>query len=56
MTKISYNERSWAIDLITEINLYTSKNNKTINRAGGETTINTGKRRFISRCSFVRGK
>ncbi len=47
MTKISYNERSWAIDLITEINLYTSKNNKTINRAGGETTINTGKRRLF---------
>ncbi|MFA6925259.1 MAG: N-6 DNA methylase [Bacteroidales bacterium] len=47
MTKISYNERSWAIDLITEINLYVSKNNKTINRAGGETTINTGVKRLF---------
>lgn len=47
MTKISYNERSWAIDLITEINLYVSKNDKTINRAGGETTINTGGKRLF---------
>lgn len=47
MTKISYNERSWAIDLITEINLYVSKNDKTINRAGGETTINTGEKRLF---------
>lgn len=47
MVKISYNERSWAIDLITEINLYTSKNNKTIDRAGGEATINTGKKRLF---------
>lgn len=47
MTKISYNERSWAIDLITEINLYVSKNDKTINRAGGETTINTGVKRLF---------
>lgn len=47
MAKITYNERSWAIDLITEINLYASKKNKTICRAGGETTINTGKRRLF---------
>ncbi|MBU1321255.1 MAG: N-6 DNA methylase [Nanoarchaeota archaeon] len=47
MTKISYNERSWAIDLITEINLYVSKNDKTIHRAGGETTINTGVKRLF---------
>ena len=47
MTKISYNERSWAIDLITEINLYVSKNDRTIHRAGGETTINTGKKRLF---------
>ena len=47
MTKITYNERSWAIDIITEINLFTSKNDKTIYRAGGETTINTGEKRLF---------
>lgn len=47
MTKISYNERSWAIDLITEINLFASNNNKTIHRAGGEKTINTGQKRLF---------
>lgn len=47
MTKVTYNERSWAIDLITEINLFTATNDKTINRAGGETTINTGKKRLF---------
>lgn len=47
MTKISYNERSWAIDLITEINLYVLKNNKTIDRAGGEMTINAGEKRLF---------
>ncbi len=46
-TKITYNERSWAIDLISEINLFTSKNDKTIYRAGGETTINTGTKRLF---------
>lgn len=47
MIKISYNERSWAIDIITEINIYASKNNKTIDRAGGETTINIGSKRLF---------
>lgn len=40
--RISYNERSWAIDLITEINLWTNQRNIFIKRAGGENTINTG--------------
>ena len=39
MAKTSYNERSWAIDLISEINAYSSAKNKTIDRAGGETTM-----------------
>ena len=47
MTKITYNERSWAIDIITQINLFTTNSDKTINRAGGETTINTGKKRLF---------
>lgn len=47
MAKISYNERSWAIDLISEINSYSLGIDKTINKAGGETTINTGKRRLF---------
>ncbi|EKD28231.1 MAG: Restriction endonuclease BseMII [uncultured bacterium] len=47
MAKTSYNERSWAIDLISEINAYSSAKNKTIDRAGGETTINTGKKRLF---------
>ncbi|KIM05292.1 MAG: hypothetical protein KU29_09940, partial [Sulfurovum sp. FS06-10] len=47
MSKTTYNERSWAIDIITEITLYSSKINKPIKRAGGETTINTGKKIFF---------
>ena len=47
MSKVTYNERSWAIDIITEITLYSSKLNKPIKRAGGETTINTGKKIFF---------
>jgi len=47
VSKVTYNERSWAIDIITEITLYSSKLNKPIKRAGGETTINTGKKIFF---------
>ncbi len=47
MSKITYNERSWAIDIISEIALFSSKVNKPIKRAGGESTINTGKKRFF---------
>jgi len=46
VNKVTYNERSWAIDIITEITLYSSKLNKPIKRAGGEITINTGKKTF----------
>jgi len=34
-----YNERSWAIDLITEINAYSSSRSRAIARAGGEHTL-----------------
>ena len=47
MSKITYNERSWAIDIISEIALFSSRVNKPIKRAGGESTINTGKKRFF---------
>lgn len=42
--KTTYNERSWAIDLISEINIYASKNKLTIKKAGGERTIKASKK------------
>ncbi len=47
MSKITYNERSWAIDIIAEISIYASRINKSIKRAGGESTINTGSKRYF---------
>ena len=47
VSKITYNERSWAIDIISEITLFASKTNKPIKRAGGESTINTGAKRYF---------
>lgn len=47
MSKVTYNERSWAIDIITEITLYSSSRSQIIKRAGGESTINTGKKRLF---------
>ena len=38
----SYNERAWAIDVITEINLYSSNKNRAIIRAGGEYSVAGG--------------
>lgn len=34
-----YNERSWAIDVISEINSYSASRNRAIARAGGEHTV-----------------
>jgi hypothetical protein len=39
--KVTYNERSWAIDLISEINNYLSLRDRKIKRAGGEMTVST---------------
>ncbi len=39
MPTINYNERSWAIDLISEINLWAYRKNTSIKRAGGENTV-----------------
>lgn len=36
---IRYNERSWAIDVITEINLLCSRSGRAVRRAGGESTL-----------------
>jgi type I restriction-modification system DNA methylase subunit len=37
--KNNYNERSWAIDVITQINLIVSQRKKVIRKAGGERTL-----------------
>jgi len=39
MVKTRYNERSWAIDLISEINTYIKSKDISIKRAGGERTL-----------------
>lgn len=43
MVKIVKNERSWAIDLITIINIFLQSKTLKIKKVGGESTINTGK-------------
>lgn len=42
-TVIRRNERSWAIELITKINEVANANDLVIKRAGGESTISTGR-------------
>lgn len=37
--KVGYNERSWAIEMITQINFIAENNDLLIKRAGGESTI-----------------
>ena len=44
---IRRNERSWAIELITKINQIARDNELAIKRAGGESTISTGKRKTM---------
>lgn len=39
MPSVNYNERSWAIDLITDANLWLDRRNIAIKRAGGENTL-----------------
>lgn len=43
-TIIRKNERSWAIDLISRINLIAKNNDLAIKKAGGETTISIDRR------------
>lgn len=42
-TVVRRNERSWAIDLISKINLIAKNNDLVIKKAGGENTISTGR-------------
>lgn len=44
---LTYNERSWAIDIISEINLLSASMNKPIKRAGGENTLKLQKGRMF---------
>ena len=39
MRNLNYNERSWVIDVISEINLFANSKNLTIKRAGGELSL-----------------
>jgi hypothetical protein len=43
MAKVTYNERSWAIDVISEITLYLSNKSWHFKSAGGESTISNEK-------------
>jgi hypothetical protein len=38
-----YNERAWAIDLISEINAYCTRQQRKIRRGGGERTLRGGR-------------
>lgn len=44
---LTYNERSWAIDLISKINNYTERKRKSIVRAGGELTLKEKNQRSL---------
>lgn len=39
MPEVTYNERSWAIDLITEINIFLREKKRKVRSAGGENTV-----------------
>jgi len=43
MAKVTYNERSWAIDIISEINLHLANKSWHFKSAGGESTISNEK-------------
>lgn len=47
MVRINYNERSWAIDVISEINLYLTNKSWHFKAAGGENTISYDKRNLF---------
>lgn len=42
-TIVRRNERSWAIDLISKINIIARDNDLVIKKAGGENTISAGR-------------
>ena len=43
MTKVNYNERAWAIDVISDINVHLETKSWHFKKAGGENTIKNGK-------------
>ena len=43
MAQVTYNERSWAIDVISEIRIYLENKSWYFKSAGGENTINNNK-------------
>ncbi|CAK7036928.1 N-6 DNA methylase [Tissierella sp.] len=47
MTRIVDNERSWAINIISEINIFLRNNSLMIKRAGGETTVSSSSIRMF---------
>lgn len=50
MPQINYNERSWAIDVISEINLYLANKSWHVKSAGGENTIRNENRVYFRMC------
>ncbi len=45
--EVRKNERSWAIDLISKINSIVASNDLTIKKAGGESTVSTGRQNMF---------
>ena len=45
--KLNYNERAWAIDVISHINLFCSKNNLFVKKAGGERTLKDNSKKIL---------
>lgn len=45
--KLHYNERAWAIDVISHINLFCSRNNLFIKKAGGERTLKDSSKKTL---------
>ena len=47
MTKVTYNERSWAIDVITSIEVFLVNKSWYFKGAGGESTISNNKQNLF---------
>lgn len=45
--QLIYNERSWGIDLISKINIFTQKHHRKIVRAGGEHSLHSNQKRTL---------
>lgn len=56
MVTLRKNERSWAIEIISEINSLADKNDFIIKRAGGENTISTSNQRMFPDVLLYRDK